>query len=481
MSFPFGFWGRFWRRRTLRTRLVALATAALLVALALSLIVLVTVLKVALERTVDASLKQTASEIATLIDEKTLPEIEAPTGGTTLVQVVDANGVVVSSSAGADHSKPMLPLDQLATLVRTGKAEYKPGYRFLVSGIVRAYAISVGPPTARRTVLVAVPADDVQESLHILRVALPTGYAVLLVLLVALAWRMVGAALRPVEELRRGAEAVTGSQRLPVPRAHDELYRLAVTLNTMLTRLEGSRSRQRAFVADAAHELRSPLASLRTQVEVAEVTGLPAETADLLADIERLTRLVDDLLLLARLDDAPPRRRSQPVELGSIVDTVVSRRAEARVPVRRTGDIESAIVDGDPDELVRVLTNLVENAVRHAETKVEVALTASAGTVLLQVVDDGPGIPAVDRERVFARFTRRDDARDRDSGGAGLGLAIARELVVRHGGRITLDDASPHGLAATVRLPASQVLEHVGRKAGEQRERGDASRSALDG
>ncbi|GAA0262974.1 HAMP domain-containing sensor histidine kinase [Cryptosporangium japonicum] len=455
---------RRWRRARLSTRLVALATAAVVVALAVSTVVLVVVLKSTLERALDAAARQTGEDVAALVETENLPN-PIPAGGTTVVQVIDTNGRVLAASAGADRLVPMLPKDELA-LVKRDEERYEPGYRFGVKDVVRVVAVSAGD----KTVLVAIPAGEVHESVRVVRVGLLSGYAVLLVLLVVLAWRMVGAALRPVEALRRGAEAIASggasqprrdSGRLPLPRARDEIFRLAVTLNTMLGRLDAARARQRAFVADAAHELRSPLASLRTQIEVADVTSVPAEPADLLADVERLTRLVDDLLLLARMDDAPAggphgaRRPAEPVEMSVVADVAVARSAGARVPVERVDrpGAASAVVEGDEDALTRVVTNLVENAARYAETRVEVRVGAADDRAWLEVVDDGPGIPAADREKVFARFTRRDDARDRGSGGAGLGLAIAREIVRHHEGTIELSDASPHGLVATVRIP----------------------------
>ncbi|MFI5955478.1 sensor histidine kinase [Cryptosporangium sp. NPDC051539] len=461
--------GRVWRRARLRTRLVALATAAVLVALALSLVVLVVVLRASLERALDGAARQTGSDVAALVDADRLPD-PIPAGGTTVVQVIDRNGRVLAASAGADRLVPMLPSSEVELVLRD-EERYEPGYRFGVDGVVRVVAVSAGTAEDPKTVLVAVPASEVHESVRVVRVGLLTGYGVLLVVLVVLAWRMVGAALHAVEALRRGAETIAaggsgiggsvrggGAERLPLPRAHDEIFRLAETLNSMLSRLDAARARQRAFVADAAHELRSPLASLRTQIEVAEVTATPAEPGDLLADVERLTRLVDDLLLLARMDDGPARYRPpEPVELALVADAAVARSTGARVPVVRVDrpGAASAVVEGDEDGLTRVVTNLVENAVRYAESGVEVRLGSESGWGTLEVVDDGPGIPAADRERVFARFTRRDDARDRDSGGSGLGLAIALEIVSRHGGTITLADASPHGLLATVRLPLS--------------------------
>jgi signal transduction histidine kinase len=278
--------------------------------------------------------------------------------------------------------------------------------------------------------------------------------APLLLAVVALAmWWVTGRALRPVEALRRGAAGLSGPGRLPVPPAQDEIRRLAETLNDMLGRLDAAGARQRAFVSDAAHELRSPLASARTQLEVAAMVdaGTPAGAlaTDVLLDIERLGRLVDDLLLLARLDEAPRRPRVA-VDLHALAADVVGRYAAARVPVTLDPCESRCVVSAEAGAVRRVLVNLIDNAVRHAHGSVRVAV----GPTRFSVTDDGPGIPAADRERVFDRFTRLDTDRGRTSGGAGLGLAIVHELVTAHGGTITLTDASP-GLTATVEFPTT--------------------------
>jgi signal transduction histidine kinase len=279
------------------------------------------------------------------------------------------------------------------------------------------------------------------------------------------AWRVIGATLRPVEELRRGAEDITGtggtgatgSGHLPVPEAQDEVHRLAVTLNRMLDRLDASRVRQREFIGDAAHELRSPLANMRTQLEVAQRLGdradWPSVADDLLTDTARLARLVDDLLLLARSDEATRPVRAEPVELGSLVAEVAERYPKTTVD---GGEAECWAL-GEPDALRRIVGNLLDNAVRHARSAVTVTVRPGGPYQVLVVADDGPGIPVKERERVFERFTRLDDARTRDAGGAGLGLAIVRELVRRHGGTVTLGDANPSGLRVDVRIPAAPV------------------------
>jgi signal transduction histidine kinase len=330
---------------------------------------------------------------------------------------------------------------------------------------MRVVAQRAGPSSSPGIVVVGVPAGDIDDAVRIARTALIVGYAVLLAALAAVAWRLVGATLRPVEALRAGAEKITGAgsnDTLPVPRSADEIRRLADTLNGMLDRLESSRRRQRAFVADAAHELRSPLASLRTQLDVAIVTGTEPDTADLLAEVDRLTELVDDLLLLARADDAAPPAR-EVVDLADLAQQVVARYADARVPVTFVGMGTGVVsVEANPTALARVLANVVDNAVRYASTGVAVSIGSAAdGGAVLGVTDDGPGIPAADRARVFERFTRLHDARDRNTGGSGLGLAIVGELVRQQGGSVTLDDNSPGGdppgLRVEVHLPSHRL------------------------
>lgn len=436
-------------RLGLRGRLILLGTAGLAVGLAIGGVVLVGVLQSTLESAVDDAARQTARDVAELIDAGRLPD-PIPAGGTTIVQVVDADGQVRAASLGGDRLVSSVPPRALAT--SDGSLGYLPGSRFGVSEVVRVVTVTAGPAADRQTVVVAVPAGEIADSVQIVRVGLLVGYAVLLATVAALAWRLVSATLRPVTALREGAEEITGTgsaASLPVPRARDEIHALAVTLNGMLARLDAARKRQRAFVADAAHELRSPLASLRTQLEVAAAVD-GRDVDDLLPEVQRMTRLVDDLLLLARVDDAVPRRRVS-VELTSLVRTTLARYAERRVPVVLSAE-EVPPVLGDPDALTRVLENVLDNAVRHARSSVRVELAAGP---VLTVSDDGPGIPAAERVKAFGRFTRLADARDRDSGGSGLGLAIVRELVTQHGGTVTLSDADPYGLCVEVRLPAS--------------------------
>jgi len=319
-------------------------------------------------------------------------------------------------------------------------------------------AAPVGAGGQRRTVLVAQPFDAVRHSRRILAVTLLASYPLLLLVLALIAWRVVGAALRPVEALRSSAERISGTGegvRLEVPASRDEVHALAVTLNSMLDRLSASRARQRSFVADAAHELRSPLTSMQTQLEVADRLGeAPAVTADLREEVLRMRHLVEDLLVLARLDaDRAPAGPAESFPVRPMVAELLQRHRDARVEVV-AADVPSLLVRGRRDEVHRALANLVDNAVRHAAGRVEVRAYVDGPRVVVEVVDDGAGIAEQDRERVFERFTRLDEARDRDAGGSGLGLAIVRELVQRNGGRVALGPSAGGGLRARMWLPA---------------------------
>jgi signal transduction histidine kinase len=446
---------RWWRRLSLRSRLTLLAAGGLAIGLAAGGVVLVAALGVTLQRSVDTEATRTGQDVARLVAEAALPE-PVPVAGEQLVQVVDARGRVLAASISADRLVPMLPDRELAE-VRGGGKRYLDGDRIGVPGPVRVVAV----PAGSATVLVATSMADLRHSVQLVRNLLLVAFPLLVTFLAVVAWRVVGAALRPVEALRAGAAEISAAgwpASLPVPSSQDEINRLAVTLNDMLGRLESARARQRAFVADAAHELRSPLASLRTQLEVGQHLGArtdwPEVARELLADLRRLGRLVDDLLLLARADERQPPRVVEPVELGGLLREVAGHSPAVEV----AGPECPAWTQGEPDGLRRVVANLVENAVRHARTGVALAVIPDRAYHLLTVTDDGPGIPVADRERVFERFTRLDDARARDAGGAGLGLAIVRELVRRHGGTVRLVDAQP-GVRAEVRLPAAPATE----------------------
>ncbi len=445
-----------WPALSLRARLTVVATLLVALALVAGTILLVVALHRSLVAALDDSARQRARDVANLVDTGQLPDPVPVAAGTPLVQVVDADDRVRAASPGGDRLVPILLPDDVAA-VRDGAVRTIDGSRLGLAGELRV----VGEPAGTedpQTVLVAMSLSEVESSVAVVRTALIIGAPLLVAGFGVACWFLVGSALRPVAALRRGAEEITTTQpaaRLPVPVADDEVRRLAVTLNDMLGRLERSGARQRSFVADAAHELRSPLTAIRAQLEVGRAhprdTDWEQTAADALADVERISRLVDDLLVLARIEDGGPRRSPAPVDLAQVVDDVTARAA-TDVVLRRVGD-DSVSMLGDVDAVTRIVANLVDNAARHArsEVTVDVRRNGADGTVLT-VTDDGPGIPAEHRETVFERFTRLDDARSRDAGGAGLGLSIVRELVRAQGGDVRLEDNAP-GLRAVVRLP----------------------------
>lgn len=443
----------------IRHRIVGITTALLTLAFVIGSAALAAGVWQAQQRTLDDQMRAVATEVATLAAENRLPAT-LPVSGARFVQVIDAAGGVVAASPAADRVLPLLSPDEVAR-ARTAPVQV-PASRVAGSGTLRALAVPVEPASRGQTVLVAAPVAPAAESQRGLWLGLALGVPLVLLVTGAVLWRAVGAALAPVESLRRGAERIGADagdapeqDRLPVPAADDEIRALALTLNGMLERLDAAAASQRRFVADAAHELRSPVASLRLQVEVADRLGDGGELpSELLPDIERLAQLVDDLLLLARAGSPRSTYRPEIVDVGEAVTHVVARYGGARVAVTAVGTPSGVTVRVDPGALERAMTNLLDNAVRHARTRVAVTLHHQADQVVLEVHDDGSGIAAADRDRVFDRFTRLDDARDRDAGGTGLGLPIVRELIEREGGRVTLHGAQPCGLVARMALPA---------------------------
>ncbi|WP_369068299.1 sensor histidine kinase [Kineococcus terrestris] len=281
----------------------------------------------------------------------------------------------------------------------------------------------------------------------------------LLLAVAAATWVFVGRSLRPVEAIRRTVEGIGAGHldgRVPVPDGRDAVARLAETMNAMLARLEASQRAQRRFVADASHELRSPVATLRAAAEVwAEHPGTssPEEFAALVADESaRLEHLVADLLVLARADEGRLASVRGDVDLDELVGAEAARlRATTALAVRVAA--APARVHGDAAQLARVLRNLTDNAARHARGAVALGVRERDGAAVLEVADDGPGVPAAERGRVFGRFVRLEEARGRGSGGTGLGLAIVAELVAAHGGTVEVADAPGGGALFRVRLP----------------------------
>jgi signal transduction histidine kinase len=470
-------------------------TAALGLAVAFAAVdlLLFNVLRVSLTRSVDDTARQGAAGVVALIDANRLPA-PVPVAPDVTIQVLNPSGQITDVSPDTDRLVPLLSPAQAVASARTGGVVLINGPAFGMPSMLRVTAMRA---TDGSLVVAAVPYGSVSGSLSVVAKALVFGTPLLFAAFTGAIWLAVGSTLRPIDLLRRGAARVTGTavpSELPVPEARDEVRSLALTLNDMLDRLAAAQQRQRALVSDTAHELRSPIASIRAQLEVAldhpEGQDWESTARDVHADVLRLARLAEDLLLLARLDEragavgqgeadaggagARAAWGGATVDLAELSESVAARYAAARVPIVVTGAAEPGSgpvagtgaapfsVAGDRDAIDRLLVNLIDNAVRYAKSQVTVAVRREDAEVTLTVTDDGPGIPEAGLERAFDRFARLDDARSRDGdegGGAGLGLAIVRATAQAYGGTAHLEPAasaaSPPGLRAVVRLPAA--------------------------
>ncbi len=307
----------------------------------------------------------------------------------------------------------------------------------------------------RFRVVASTPSSIVTKNTAALQNSLAAGFPLLAVLVGFVTWLLTGRSLQPVERIRAQVEEISAhtlDRRVPAPETEDEIGRLAHTMNRMLDRLESSARRQREFVSDASHELRSPMAAIRSQLEVAlhdhERADWMTVAAGTLAENERLEALVDDLLTLARLDEGPVPA-VEDVDLEDVVQEEVARLRDERVhdettPVR---------VCANREQIGRALRNLLENATRFARGRIDVRLSAEEGSATLAVSDDGPGIPEADRQRVFERFTRLDEGRARSDGGVGLGLALVRAIATAHCGSAEATAADGGGARLVMRLP----------------------------
>jgi signal transduction histidine kinase len=443
---------------TVRSRLTLLATAVVAVVLVLSGFGLVAVQRSLLTRGIDEALRQRADNLQPALQAGGLGA-ELPAEGDredSFLQLLDERGEVVAATAnvlGRAAAAPPLPPGAEARFgVAANDALSAHPFRVLVT--------PVRSGSGWRTLVVAKNLDDVDESVRILTASLTLAIPVVVALLAALVWWLTGRVLRPVEAIRSEVAGIHGTElhrRVPVPGSHDEISRLARTMNAMLDRVEHAIEQQRRFVADASHELRSPLTRIRADLEV----GIAhPETLDpegvyrrLLADTIDLQELVDDLLLHARLESGPTGWPSAPVDLDDLLLREARRLRERGLVRVDTSAISAARVLGDPRQLDRAIRNLTSNAERHAATTVTLELKEQAEHSVLVVADDGPGIPAQHHATVFQRFARLDGARSRDAGGSGLGLAIVHDIVTRHGGTIAIASTNGRGARFVVTLP----------------------------
>jgi signal transduction histidine kinase len=452
-----------WLRRRLGVRLRSALAATAVVALvfAAASAVFVWQDRSTLTNNVDAAALAQARDIATEINAANAADIadiadriNRPTPGEqSVLQVLDRDGNVVVASTSIQGEPALSPLrPQPGQTLREDRQ-----LPIAAQDQFRIVAVGVDTTTTNGpyTVLAGRSLRPVNDSVAAALALLVVGCPLLLATVGAATFVFVGRSLHPVEAIRRRVATISGRDlraRVPVPAARDEVARLAETMNAMLDRLEASANTQRRFVADASHELRSPLTTLRAGLELlAPHQPAPAgKTMDMLIEeTDRMDRLISGLLLLARADDQGLALRASDVDLDDLVDAERQRLHPSHLVFVVTA--QPVRVRGDAHQLAQALRNLVDNAVRYAERTVTVRLWQENGFAVLEVVDDGPGIPTADRERVFERFVRLDESRSRDAGGSGLGLAIVREIAHAHGGHVHVVD-SPTGTVVRVNI-----------------------------
>jgi signal transduction histidine kinase len=446
-------------RSSLRLRLTVAGVSLAAAIFAIGGVVTITLYSRSLTVSVQHVTAQTATAIAKQIKDQWLPDpIPMPTGPTVpRVQVLDKNGSVVTgdpSSAGkpAMYRLPAGLNSQQVTI---------DGLALIGGSSATAHAVRVETPAGPETVVAAMPLGTVTARVTNAIDVTAGICAGALIVVGAVAWLTAGRVLRPVERMRNRATAITASGdpsgRLPKS-GTDELSKLAETLNGMLASIGRSVERQRRFVADAAHELRTPLAGLTAALEIAQQHPDVARDTligELLAGHRRLSRTLNDLLVLAALDGRA--QKMTPVDLAGVVTDCARRRAPDGVCLC-TGALERTVVLGNESQLSRMVGNVVDNALRYTHSKVELSVTVSRRWARVSVTDDGPGIPGPDRERVWDRFVRLDDDRSQANGGSGLGLAIVREIAIAHGGEASVGDAWPGpGAEFVIRLPLRAI------------------------
>lgn len=440
------------RRPTLRVTLTVLVTVAVGLALALASVALVTGMSHTLIGDVKAAAVREVDRVADdLAGGKPVTDQRySPADVVTVIRVEDEDGRVVQTVPELPTASP----PDRPTARPSGEPARIPADDLVVA------SRTVVTPDGVRTVSAVSRLGPISRSIDLVVRALWVGTPLLTAFVGLLTWFAVDRALRPIEAIRKRAEAISHStlgERLPRPRTGDEVERLTATLNAMLDRLDEGARRQREFVSDASHELRTPLAAIRAELEV----SLAHRGADdwqgvagrLLEDHRRLDRLTGDLLMLARTEDSTVSRRAESVRLDEVVAGELRAVSRAEVVASLGQPVE---VTGVVAELARLARNLLDNADRHSGGRVEVCVGIVGGRAVFSVDDDGPGIPAEQRARVFERFVRLGDgSRARGDGGVGLGLAMVRGIARRHGGDVTVTASPLGGAHFEVQLPLS--------------------------
>ena len=447
--------------RPVRTRLTVVATVLVAIALAVAALIMVFALHHILARSADSATSARAHQIAGILTNEGLAGIE-PSLLTTaqnvaVIQIVDSTGAIrVSNNQKYDRplSPPLVGGEQ--TTLPSAYAENGSEETYQTS------AVGVNTPDGVLTVMVGAAIRPINATVLIVAVLCSVVFPLIVAVMAVLTYYFVGRVLRPVEAIRRRVADITGgdlTQRVPVPATGDEIATLAATMNEMLGRIEDARGQQLRFVNDASHELNSPLTTLVGLLDLARVKGQPIDPdtidAVMMPEAIRLQTMVADLLLLARADESGVPLRRTNVNLDEIVSSEVAR-LEATTDLTIDVAIIPVRLSGDAEKLSRALRNIADNAARHTRDTLSFAMTydPDEGEATIAVSDNGPGIPDPDKTRVLERFVRLDSSRERASGGSGLGLSIATEIIRAHNGTMIVTDSDDGGATIGFTLPA---------------------------
>ena len=407
----------------------------------------------------DANLRIQANDRARGIDAGLDPETQLRTEEQeTAVVVFSTDGEVLANRGFADPAQLFDLTPGASTSLELDVFEEEDDGEVDIES--EGLRLFVAQPGETR-VIVASKLEPVGDTVDQARALLAVGLPLIALIGTAVLWFVVGRALGPVDRMRRDAQAIaelsrggaSGDQRVHEPETKDELGRLASTLNDMLARLDANAASMRRFVSDSSHEIRSPITNIRARVETARPEEWAEAKADVIGEVERIERIIDDLTYLARSDEGRNERANERIELDGLLFAEASRLQRSGSVTVDASEIEPIVITGDRSQVERAIRNLVDNAERHASTKVRLAVKASSSHAVIEIDDDGLGIPADERLRVFERFVRLDASRQRSSGGTGLGLAIVDEIVRNHGGEVTVDAALLGGACFRITLP----------------------------
>jgi two-component system OmpR family sensor kinase len=413
-----------------------------------------------LNQTINVGLQSRADIVASLArqNDSALRSGSSRIGEESSAQVLTAKGRILDASPRA--AKPGLDPEELRQALHEPTLFDKPSGTLGVEGPARLLARPVNTQGRRLVIVVGASVDDRDEALSGLTRAFAIGAPIAILLASGIGYLVTSLALSPVEAMRRRAERVTlsgGEERLPLPPAHDEIRRLGETLNAMLARLEATFARERRFVADASHELRTPIAVLRAELEVAMRSGsydssVREALLSAIEEADRLGRLADDLLVIARADEGHLPIKRKPVDLSRLLADSRDRFAAEAAGLGREIVIDAPQGTANVDRLrvEQAINNLLDNALRHGAGNVRLSAERRDGELEIIVSDAGSGFPPELRDRAFERFARADSSRS--SGGAGLGLAIVRAIATAHGGEAEIVGEGP-AVRVRIRLP----------------------------